>query len=111
MQKGDMSAQWGLFASGLALGGIIGAGVALLLAPHSGEETRSLIGEKSSGLKDQISGKVNEVRGAALQESNDLKDQIAGKVNEIRSAAQQQMGSVKEHLESRSNQPSSDQPF
>ena len=111
MQKGGMSAQWGMFASGLALGGIIGAGVALLLAPHSGEETRSLISETSSGLKDQISGKVNEVRGAAQQESSDLKNQIAGKVNEVRGAVQQQVGSVKENLEARSKQPGGDQPF
>jgi gas vesicle protein len=57
----NQSSQIGLFASGLALGGIIGAGMALLLAPHSGDEVRSLISEKSIELKDQLSGKVNQV--------------------------------------------------
>jgi gas vesicle protein len=36
----------GLFATGIALGAILGASVALLLAPASGEETRHRIANK-----------------------------------------------------------------
>ena len=36
----------GLFATGIALGAILGASVALLLAPASGEETRHRIAKK-----------------------------------------------------------------
>lgn len=81
--------QWGVFASGLALGSIIGAGVALLLAPSSGEEVRSMIGEKSSGLKDQISGKVQEMRGEA----------------------EQQIGAAKMQADTMYNEPLGNQPF
>lgn len=49
------------------LGGIVGAGLALLLAPQSGEETRRKIREftddvkdKTTGLVDQATCKVNE---------------------------------------------------
>jgi gas vesicle protein len=39
------------FFAGLVIGGVVGAGVALMLAPHSGEETRSQIRDKSLGLR------------------------------------------------------------
>lgn len=41
-----------LFFAGLVIGGVTGAGLALLLAPQSGEETRSQIRAKSLELKD-----------------------------------------------------------
>jgi gas vesicle protein len=85
--KGNSNSPWGMFASGLALGTIIGVGVALLLAPHSGEETRAMIGEKSTDLKDQISGKVNEVT-----------DEVTGKVNEVRGQAEKQIDSMKNQM-------------
>lgn len=39
-----LSASFGTFAAGV----VLGAGLAMLLAPHSGAETREAIGEKSS---------------------------------------------------------------
>jgi gas vesicle protein len=42
-----------LFFAGLVVGGLVGAGLALLLAPQSGEETRGQIRAKSFELKDQ----------------------------------------------------------
>jgi gas vesicle protein len=41
-----------LFLAGLVTGGLAGAGVALLLAPQSGAETRGQIRDKSIELKD-----------------------------------------------------------
>ncbi|HXV99950.1 MAG TPA: YtxH domain-containing protein, partial [Anaerolineae bacterium] len=41
-----------LFFAGLVVGGLVGAGLALLLAPQSGEETRGQIRATSFGLKD-----------------------------------------------------------
>ena len=41
-----------LFLAGLVVGGVVGAGVALLLAPQSGEAIRSQIRDKSFELKD-----------------------------------------------------------
>ena len=41
-----------LFFAGLVIGGLVGASLALLLAPQSGEETRTQIKDKSFELKD-----------------------------------------------------------
>jgi gas vesicle protein len=43
----------GSFLAGFVIGGLIGAGVALLMAPQSGEETRAIIKEKSIELRDR----------------------------------------------------------
>lgn len=47
------NSDFGAFFAGLVIGGLVGAAAALLTAPKSGEETRSLIKEKSIELRDR----------------------------------------------------------
>jgi gas vesicle protein len=51
----DNSGDLGSFLAGFVIGGLIGAGVALLMAPQSGEETRALIADKGIELRDLAS--------------------------------------------------------
>lgn len=44
------------------LGGVVGAGIALLLAPQSGEETRRKIKELSDEVKDKTTGYIDETK-------------------------------------------------
>ena len=53
------------FLAGFVIGGLIGAAVALLLAPQSGEETRLFIHDKSIELKDKAAGTAEEARERA----------------------------------------------
>jgi gas vesicle protein len=46
---------FGSFLVGFVVGGLTGAVVALLFAPQSGEETRTVIKEKSIELRDKAS--------------------------------------------------------
>ena len=58
---------FGAFVSGLIIGGLVGAATALLLAPQSGDETRTMIREKSIELKDQVEHTTAEARAKAEQ--------------------------------------------
>jgi gas vesicle protein len=75
------------FLAGLLIGGIIGAGVALLFAPLSGEETRGVIKDKSIELRDR---------------AYDLSDQYSTKVKEtasdITTRSKEAIGSAKSAL-------------
>ncbi|HOJ00727.1 MAG TPA: YtxH domain-containing protein [Anaerolineaceae bacterium] len=63
---------FGSFFSGLLLGGIAGAVVALLLAPQAGEETRKLVKEKSIELRDKVANYAEEVLTQAEKTVGDV---------------------------------------
>ena len=54
--------EFGAFFSGFLIGGLVGAAVALLLAPQSGEETREIIRDRSIELRDQATQYADETR-------------------------------------------------
>ncbi len=54
------------FFMGLMMGGVVGATVALLLAPTSGEEMREQLQEQSIRLRDEVKA-VAEARRAELE--------------------------------------------
>jgi gas vesicle protein len=58
------------FLSGLALGGLIGAGLALMFAPSSGEVLRIQI-------RDEIDRVQSDVRQAAVDRRAELEEQLA----------------------------------
>ncbi len=61
----EESTDWGrigIFAAGLAAGLTIGAGVALLLAPASGEETREYLGARARALRGQADAGWDDLR-------------------------------------------------
>ena len=61
----DRNGAFGAFVSGFVFGGLVGAAVALLFAPQSGEETRTFIYDKGIELKDQAEVFVDDTRERA----------------------------------------------
>ena len=57
----------GTFLAGMILGGLVGAAVAMLLAPASGPDTRRQIRDKSQELRSQAEREVEEARKRALE--------------------------------------------
>lgn len=57
--------EFGAFMVGFIVGGLTGAVAALLLAPQSGEETRSVIKERAIELKDKASDTFEDVYAEA----------------------------------------------
>jgi gas vesicle protein len=60
---------------GTFLGGIVGSGVVLLLAPGSGIETRTAINEKFLMLRSELAKSISEKRVVLESELKELKSQ------------------------------------
>ena len=65
----------GAFFAGLVIGGLVGAALALLLAPQSGEETRAIIRDKSLEYKDWAEEGYVEARQRASDAGHYAHDQ------------------------------------
>jgi gas vesicle protein len=66
------------FAAGLLIGALLGAGVALLFAPQSGEDTRRLIRKKAkrlaAGAQDRFDDVKDRIRQARRKAEDALSD-------------------------------------
>ena len=60
------------FVTGLLLGAVLGAGIALLTAPDSGHRTRRRLKRAAAGLKD-----------TAAHRLDDIAEEVKGKVDEV----------------------------
>ena len=59
------------FVLGMLTGAVVGAGVALLFAPRTGQETRNQLGEQYRGLADRVGEHAQQWRTTA----NELREQ------------------------------------
>lgn len=66
------------------LGGLVGAGVALLTAPMSGPETRARLMNKSTEIKDKAIDTADSTRKRAKDALEDISSQTKEKVSSIR---------------------------
>ena len=57
----------GSFLAGVAIGGLVGAALGLLLAPQTGDELREQVGGFVDNKRAEIGDAVNEGRAAAEQ--------------------------------------------
>lgn len=83
-----MSSRNGLF-TGILIGSLVGVGVALLTAPRSGEETRTLLKEKGGELKTKAANTLEDGR-TRVQEIRDRGQAlVAEKREDIKAAFQE----------------------
>ena len=75
---------FGAFFVGLVVGGLVGAAAALLLAPQSGEETRTLIRDKSIELKDRAVEYGQDARLRAEKAMEDARMQAEDAIEQLR---------------------------
>ena len=69
---------------GFLLGAAVGAGVALLLAPTSGEETRRRIGESAGRLKSTAGHRLNELKESAGSRISEMKDSAGNRLSDLK---------------------------
>ena len=86
----------GGFLTGVLLGGLVGAGVGLLLAPASGQATRHRLRDKAMAARDEAMQKAEEARAKAeeLQTSSremleEQKRRIARTAEAVKQSAQE----------------------
>jgi gas vesicle protein len=77
MSDNNESTRVGGYLAAFAIGALVGTGVALLYAPHSGKETRELIAKKGRALN-----------GQATDALDDAKDFVEGKKAELVAAVE-----------------------
>lgn len=58
----EKNGEFGAFLSGFLMGALVGGAVSLLLAPMSGEETRTMIKDKSIELKEKTKDGVSDLQ-------------------------------------------------
>ncbi len=87
----DNDSEFGAFLAGFVIGGLVGAAVALLTAPQSGEETRTLIHDRSIELKDKAVEKAE----AARIKAEAAADEARARADEITQMAKERATSLK----------------
>ena len=61
------------FLVGMLVGGVVGAGMALLFAPMEGAETRRKIADTSKSAKERVSKVASSVKGRVSREPETVK--------------------------------------
>ena len=79
--------EFGAFLVGFLVGGLTGAIVSLLLAPQSGEETRTVIKERAIELKDKASKSAVDVYSKAEVAATDAIDRAETLLAEAKAKA------------------------
>jgi gas vesicle protein len=89
---GDTSG--GDFFAGFVIGALVGAAATLLLAPQSGEQTRSLIREKSV----ELGQRAEELQVEARQRAEELQAEARQRAEQVQSEAKERAGQLQGRL-------------
>jgi gas vesicle protein len=78
----------------LLLGVAIGAGIALLLAPRSGADTRRMIGHRARRAGERVRGTAENVADSVTSQAGELRDRLAERVGAARAAVRRGQDTV-----------------
>jgi gas vesicle protein len=84
--------------TGLLVGGLIGAGVALLMAPRSGDETRAEIRNKAMEYRDRTKDVLNETMSQARSKADDVKEGVLEKAEDLKRRGKQTAAQQLDHM-------------
>ncbi len=78
----------GAFLAGFVIGSLVGAATALILAPQSGQATRTQLANFSTDLRQAGEERFDQVRHAADSYSREYRDRADAIISDTRSRAQ-----------------------
>ena len=73
---------------GLLIGGLVGAGTMLLLAPQSGKKTRAQIRQKSLELRDQTTEAIEDAVAQAGNKAHQIRADVSKQTKELEQRGQ-----------------------
>lgn len=82
----------------LGLGLVIGATVAMLVAPKSGPDTRSLLREKTGEIKDRTSGAIGDTRDRAGKMIEDISQTTRDRINNLVHRGEEAIEDTQNHI-------------
>src|SRR3712207_4629041 len=85
------------FMLGMLTGAFVGAGIALLFAPRTGEEIRQQLGEQYRGLAERVGEQAQNWRGTANQlreQGRERLQQFGGQLSDRTSPASERQGNT-----------------
>ena len=74
---------FGAYLAGFIIGGLVGAAAALLLAPQSGEETRTQIREKSIEIRDKASASMDDLKVKTNEQIEAARVRVEGMAQQV----------------------------
>jgi gas vesicle protein len=107
----ERDGDFGAFLAGFIIGGMVGSIIALLLAPQSGEETRTIIRDRSIELKDKAVEAADAARVKAEAAATDARaraDELAKLTQEKAAGLMKKGGSATPPKEISGSNESSD---
>lgn len=80
-------------------GALLGAGVALLLAPRTGAETQRELRERARRLRDTAEGRVSEARDTVNETLGRARAEVTGRVSSVRDAVETRVDQARQAAE------------
>jgi gas vesicle protein len=84
--------------AGFLLGSAVGATIGFLTAPRSGDQTRSMLNEKSKETLDMVKNQYQEKRDQAEEKFNDINQELSGRAEKLKKAGKKVMDREREVL-------------
>jgi gas vesicle protein len=69
------------FMLGIVTGAVVGAGIALLFAPRSGQEIRQQLGQQYRGLADRVGEQAGHLRDQGRERVQQLRGQLSDRTS------------------------------
>ncbi|NLG73774.1 MAG: YtxH domain-containing protein [Chloroflexi bacterium] len=81
-----------------AIGALIGAAMALLMAPQSGPETRMMLKDKSTEIKDKAVGTAEETRHRAGQTLDEISSKAKERISSLKDRGEEMIDEGRAHF-------------
>ncbi len=82
--------------AGVFMGGLIGAGLALLFAPQEGKKTRKWVKSKGDELLDKAGDKFEDIKENRIEPfMDDVKEEMEEKIDDVKKEVNKKIASIK----------------